>query len=487
MRKESRFQIEFLNKSINRRVFASGSAAVAGGSLVGLPGRAQAQTGNPHFLLMMCISGGIDTSYLFDARPLAMTDKGKIQNYLYKNADSSVALPSDPSPIVMTGSNGGKTLRTSLTDPLIKYQSDFTVINGVGMDPNGFVGHGNNMYYLFTNSPNPGRDSWLPYIGATSNSPLEYVHIGGFEGDGNQAPTNFSGSIQLLPGQGGNLANALKNGPQIDLQSPLMKQIFARINANAAGAGIFSKGAAKMGAGLTKAPELAETLKKVSSGQGGTEFASALDLAIAYFRGGVTSSATIMYDRDPVLDTHGGSSAQKQPDLFKVVVSDLELLFKTLKETPFDVNAGLSFFDVTTVVITSEFSRTMRQNGNNIDSTGTDHNPLTNTVIVAGKGIKGGQVIGASDNENVDDASGELLNVSDAHKQKDPQLINIMGRPFDFATSTPRTDLPAAYDMKDYLLFPSIANTLMEMFKVPSQKHFRIGSEAAPIVKNLLK
>lgn len=489
MSKINKFQLEFLNQQINRRIFASGTAAAtAGGIMLGKSRPAKGETATPHFFLMVCISGGIDATYMFDARSLAMTDKGMIQNYLYKNADPAVRLPIDPSPILMTGVNGGQTLRTSLVDPLMKYQSDFSVVNGIGMDPNGFVGHGNNMHFLFTNSPNPGRDSWLPYIGSMGRAPLEHVHIGGFEGDGNQAPPNFSGSIQLLPGQGGNLANALKNGPQMDLQSPVMKHIMARIAANASGAGIFSKGSAKMGVGLNKAPALAETLKNVTTSQNGTdEFAGALDLALAYFKGGVTSTATIMYDRDPVLDTHGSSAAQKQPELFKEVITNLELVFKTMKETPFDAAAGLSFLDVTTVVITSEFSRTMRQSGNNIDATGTDHNPLTNSLILAGKGIAGGQVIGASDQTAVDESTGQLLNVSGAHKARDSESMSIMGRPFDFATAVSRTDLPDNYNQADYISFPSIVNTLLDLYKVPSQKQFRIGSTAAPIIKTLLK
>jgi hypothetical protein len=37
----------------------------------------------PHFLLHLCVSGGVDATYLFDARPLAFTDQNILANYAY--------------------------------------------------------------------------------------------------------------------------------------------------------------------------------------------------------------------------------------------------------------------------------------------------------------------------------------------------------------------------------------------------------------------
>jgi hypothetical protein len=471
----------------SRRTLVHSSALAAAGAALPLGRRARADAAGPHFFLMVCVSGGMDATYLFDARPLAMTDKNRQQNYAYKNPIASELIAS-PAPLLLTGTNGGKTLRSPLTEPLMPFQSDFTIVNGVTMLTNGFSGHGNNMYYLFTNAANGGGESFLPRIGARSLRPLESVHIGGWEGDGNGAPTNFSSSIQLYPGQGGDLAAALQSGPQLDLQSKLMKQVMARVNANAdlgGGVGKFATGAKKMGSALTKAPALAQTLKSVTSGQTAGEMAGQLEIAMAYFKGGVTSAVTIMFDRDPVLDVHGSSSAQTQPTLIKGVVNELAYLLSKLKTTPFDEAAGLSFLDVTTVCITSEFSRTMIQSGAASDQTGTDHNPLTNSVILAGKGIKRGQVIGASDLTDVD-ASGNLQTVSAAHQQKDPSLTSIMGRPFDFESSTVRTDLPSTFVESDYISFNSIANTMMSLFGVPTQEQFRVGALTAPVVKGVL-
>jgi len=473
--------------SLSRRELLKLGAVAAGTAALPFGARALAADGQPHFFLFLCISGGLDASYTFDARPLAMTDKNKIQNYLYKGGSNN--LP-DPQPILYTGSNGTSTLRTALTNDLMKHAGDFSVINGTCMATNGFVGHGNNMYYLFTSSANPGRDSFLPLIGQMGKRPLESVHIGGFEGDGNGAPPNFAGSIQLGQGQGGNLANVLKNGPAVDLASPVMKHVMARINANAAGTGLFSVGSQKMKAGMERAPALADTLKNVAMANGGQagqmEIQPALDIALAYLKGGVTSACTIMFDRDPVMDTHDSGSCSQQPVLFKEVLKNVEHVFATLKAIPFDETAGLSMFDVTTLMVTTEFSRTMIQQGSDAANSGSDHNPLTNTVLLAGKGIVGGQVIGASDLTDVTE-QGELVGVSGAHKLKDSSLTSIMGKPFDFETQKPRTDLPETFKDEDYLNFPTVVNTLMELYKVPSQSHFRINGKAAPILKGLLK
>ena len=58
---------------------------------------------------------------------------------------------------------------------------------------------------------------------------------------------------------------------------------------------------------------------------------------------------------------------------------------KFFKNTSYDANRSL--LDVTTLCFTSEFTRTMRQNNRAMHDTGTDHNPLTNTVLLAGKKV----------------------------------------------------------------------------------------------------
>jgi hypothetical protein len=66
-------------------------------------------------------------------------------------------------------------------------------------------------------------------------------------------------------------------------------------------------------------------------------------------------------------------------------------LFKLLKNTRYK-NTEDSVFSKTTFFITNEFSRPPMLNG----SKGKDHNPETNSVVLAGRGIRGGVSVGAS-------------------------------------------------------------------------------------------
>jgi uncharacterized protein (DUF1501 family) len=69
-------------------------------------------------------------------------------------------------------------------------------------------------------------------------------------------------------------------------------------------------------------------------------------------------------------------------------VAEIFSIFKNLQYK----NTGKSLFDMTTFAVVSEFSRTPALNA----SKGKDHNPLTNSVLLAGKNIVGGETVGAS-------------------------------------------------------------------------------------------
>ncbi len=88
------------------------------------------------------------------------------------------------------------------------------------------------------------------------------------------------------------------------------------------------------------------------------------------------------------LDTHNsheGVHLTNQTNVWQTV-SDFFKLFKSL---PY---GGSTLFDHTTFMVVSEFSRTPFLNAD----LGKDHNVFTNSVLLSGYGIKGGQTIGAS-------------------------------------------------------------------------------------------
>jgi hypothetical protein len=280
----------------------------------------------------------------------------------------------------------------------------------------------------------------------------------------------------------------LRQGPILDLNRSSSKFLRERLTYYSRNHGLFAAGSRKLLAGLERAPELSERLKSVEQTISEIELENAIQVAFQYFRNGITNCITIMVDHDPDVDTHDYSEAQRQLEKYQIVANELELIFKKLTEVPFDEESGQSFLDVTTVMISSEFSRTMRQVGMSIDATGTDHNPLTNTVLLAGKGIRGGLIIGGSDLELIDE-QGQYSYLSAAHQRLDPYLLSPMGKPIDFETLSLKPGLPEQFILEEYLTFPSIVNTLFHLSGVNEDLYFRWGpgsSQNAPILQSIL-
>ncbi len=88
-------------------------------------------------------------------------------------------------------------------------------------------------------------------------------------------------------------------------------------------------------------------------------------------------------------DTHGGNFKALQTNLLPQLDTGVSALLAGLKER------GL--LDTTTVFVVGEFGRTPKIN----DKAGRDHWPRAMTALMAGGGIKGGQVVGASDDKGM--------------------------------------------------------------------------------------
>ena len=91
-------------------------------------------------------------------------------------------------------------------------------------------------------------------------------------------------------------------------------------------------------------------------------------------------------------------------------------------------------------------------------------------------------VFGESDLRDVDERA------SKAHLAIDPALEKAMGRPFDFKSMSSRTDLPEAFDVRDYLTIGSIINTVYSRFNVPLEYFRKTGHNAdtAPVLRQIL-
>jgi len=444
--------------------------AIGAGTLL-LPGGAPAAGAgspdlDPHFFLLIVLEGGADPTYMFDARPLSMTRAGKIQNYLGEE------------PGIWGGSNGGTTLATRLVAPLRAFSDRFSVLNGVYMTPS-FDGHLQNMNFLFSGSPF-GGDSFIPHLNSadTGRAPDSLDAV---------VPTapvfvnvsNHSGVVPLEHNSLEHLAERLRATEPPHSDDRIGHFIRSRLEAGAGGEGRMAAGARLMLSSLGQAPEVHRKLAALRAPRSDL---SAEEQAIALiaecFRLALSRSA--IYVLREQFDVHDADQAKLQPELFADAVSKIAGLFRALVATPFD--ARRSMFDVTTVMVASEFGRTMRAPDMPIHDTGTNHNQFANSILLGGKGIRSGLVVGASDLPD------EKAAPSKAHLAMDPVIEKVMGRPIDLKTLRVRPDQPDAFDIENYLTVGSVVNTIYALFDVPAS-HFRsIGRNLpqAPVLSGLL-
>lgn len=422
---------------------------------------------DPHFFLLIVLNGGADPSYMFDARPLSMTTAGKIQNYLGE----------EPRP--WTGMDGVASLSTSLVKPLAPYRNRFSVINGVYMTPS-FDGHLQNMNFLFAGDPF-GGDSFIPHLNLaeTGREPesldailaAQPVHIN---------VHNHSGVIPLQPKSLRGLATRLQEIEPPQPRDELSEFLRERLRASLHGRGRFAAGAGLMLSGFERAPEVHRRLAQLAAPNlEKTLEEQSLALITECFRHSISRAA--IYVLPEFFDVHAADQAKAQPKLFVDAVGKIARLLEGLREMPFD--SKRSMFDVTTVMVASEFGRTLRAPDVPIDQTGTNHNQFSNSILIGGKGIRGGMVIGASD------LADESAAVSKAHLAMDPVLEKAMGCPFDFKTASSRPDLPEEFRITDYLTIGSVVNTVYSLFDVPKSRYRTLGRDlpAAPVLHALLR
>ena len=440
----------------------------AGTLLIPGPGllRAASPEHDPHFFMMIVLGGGADSSYMFDARPLAMTKAGKIQNYLGKE------------PFTWQGKNGVTTLASPLVKPLEPLRDRFTVLNGVVMTPS-FDGHLQNMNFLFTGNPF-GGDSFIPHLNLaeTGRAPqsLDAVLMSHAL---DATITNHSGVVPLEPRSAAALSATLRQVAPLEEGSALSDFVRDRMAKNAAGPGRLAAGAAQMLSGLERAPRVHRQLARLTvPPQHLSAEQQAVALIAECFRLSISRSA--IYVLSQFFDVHAADKAKEQPKLFAGAVATIAALLQGLAATPFDKQR--SMLDVTTVLVASEFGRSLRIADSRIDDTGTNHNQFSNSILLGGKGIRPGMVIGASDLSHATDPA------SKGHLSLDPHLEKAIGRPFDFKIMRARTDLPASFEMQDYLTIQSVVNTLYALFGVPKERHrlLRRDLPLAPVLSGLL-
>lgn len=432
---------EFLGTTLASGTAVAGLALIPQWAWSALPRRAP---GDPHFFIQILLTGGADPIYFFDARPLSMTRAGLVHNYL------------DQEPFEWVGKNGQRALASESMRPLETHRADFSIVNGMVMSVRD-DGHVQNMN-VFMSGNAFGGEIFLPHLNKSPTFDLDFLHFGPTYFDA----TNLERVLQAAPDTIQKLPHFI--GTQFPSKGfePLKEFLIRRSDALTQGGGLFSKRVGLLGKGVRSADSIGakfQTFPPVPPGT--TDLDAQLQTIRSAFLSGVAPAALLV--TPDIHDTHSKESAKNHPIAAQNDAKMIARVFEFLKNEPFDATRKMA--DVTTVVVTTEFARTMRQPGTPITATGTDHNPLNNFALLFGKGVRGGQVVGATDRED------ETAKISSAHRSLDSLDTRIMGKPFDFSREMPRADQPTAFKTSDYLQAGSVVNTLYEIFGVDRARY----------------
>ena len=148
-------------------------------------------------------------------------------------------------------------------------------------------------------------------------------------------------------------------------------------------------------------PELAGVRQRYGLGEGGLETPyGRAALAAQALKVGLSRVVSVTLANG--LDTHDNTWANDHSTMLVSGFNAFARLLKDLRDS--EAPGGGSMLDKTTLVVFSEFQRTPRINERN----GRDHH-LGNCALVAGAGLKGGQVIGRSSDNGM---GPELVNLA---------------------------------------------------------------------------
>ena len=132
-------------------------------------------------------------------------------------------------------------------------------------------------------------------------------------------------------------------------------------------------------------PRLTDAIKKIS---GGADKPEPQDIVAAAFSSGMSCEGLIEFNQENDTDSHSNHE-KRHLAAQKKAWESVTKVFNAFKRTDY---LGQSLFDQTTFFIVTEFSRTPALNYD----LGKDHNPSTNSILLAGKGVPGGKTFGQS-------------------------------------------------------------------------------------------
>ncbi|MGE4132410.1 MAG: DUF1501 domain-containing protein [Bdellovibrionales bacterium] len=309
-------------------------------------------TGDKHFFLLLRAYGGWDVTLGLDPWTASALPDPQDMFIEYR-----------PDDLVQIGPN----MRLGPACAQLKpHAGKFSVVNGVFMSQID-NGHPASMLYITTGSTRASSPS-LPVemARATFEGDFGVIYNGGLDMGNRTLGTSTVTELKELPGRT-ELDSLLRSLFNFEVKSPFLSSV-SKVIESGPSTRLFNQTLLALG----KPDELSNP-----------------QVVAAAFKSEVASSAQLdlgPYNLDSHSDHEGNHLAQQTQ-----VWTDVAAIFSLFQGIEYGA-AGKSLFDHTTFLVVSEFARTPALNG----SGGKDHNPMTNSVLIASPGIGGGKVVGAS-------------------------------------------------------------------------------------------
>ena len=345
---------------------------------------------NNHFVFYIIADGGMDVSLGLDP-----------QIHSKKIDQNDIFISYRPEDIIIKSN-----LRFApAAKALANHYKDIAVVNGINMRTD--LGHESLLKYIRTGS----TDFQMPELSVRYQKHMQndskifglLSNTNIFSGSENFVTTGAYEAISFDFNKLSMLASANTEGE--------FKSIFTGLNKNS--------------------EQISRTLSQFKEQIRGTEIEGAEDnleniihtttlRSIKYaFLNELSSSALLNFSQIEYLDldTHDDHET-KHPIAQEKFWQAVSEVFKDFKSTPY---GDSSLFEHTTFVVLSEFSRTPFLNSQK----GKDHNPNTNSILLAGKGVQGDQTIGAShviSRNNT--ATGEALHIGSIYDFESHKIVN---------------------------------------------------------------
>lgn len=349
---------------MNRRNFLKTSSVLVSGSFFsqffpfGLAKAiAQTATAEDHFFVLLQVEGGMDVTLGLDPRTHG---DGSDQN--------DVFLEYSEQDIIQAGN-----IRLGpAAESLKNYYNDLLIVNGINMRRD--AGHEALRDYMASGSGD-GKTALLPIeIAATTQVGPMGLLINN---------SVAAGKRRLVMTHTRELSNVS------DANGELMQLIdLASSNSGAS----FMQAVSGLISAQQPLETLAASLKKYKETNGELQDGKKDSVIAALsFQSGLSRQAILRVtnNNNPIdLDTHSNHEGRHLASQ-KSVWDSVAETFSVFKSIEYKTS---TLFDHTTFMVQTEFSRTPFLN----NSRGKDHNPYTNSILLAGKGINGNQVIGGS-------------------------------------------------------------------------------------------